>query len=53
MSTPTPTQIPNTGLGNIFSFIGNSTNQVQLLIIGGLIITIFIVISYLRKKRMI
>ncbi len=48
MSMPTP--IPNSGLGNLFNFIGQSNYNVQLLIVGGLVIITLLIIVYLRKK---
>jgi|GEM_PF-6863414 hypothetical protein len=51
MSTPTPTPITDTPLNNLFSFISNSSNQIQLLIIGGLVVTLFIIILYIKNKR--
>jgi hypothetical protein len=50
MSTPTPTT--GTGLNNIFSFIGQSNQTIQLVIIGGLFILVFIGIAiYFKKLR--
>jgi hypothetical protein len=51
MSTPTPSPIPNTAINNFLSFIGQSTGQVELLIVGGIVVTLFLVILYLREKR--
>jgi hypothetical protein len=55
MSTPTPTitstPINDTGINNIFSFIGTSSTNIQLLIVAGIIITVFISIVYLMHRR--
>ena len=51
MSTPTPTPINGTGLGNIFSFIGNSTAQVELLLVGGFVVTLLLIIIYVNSHR--
>jgi heme/copper-type cytochrome/quinol oxidase subunit 2 len=51
ISTPTPTPTNGTSLSNLFSFIGNSTYTVQLLIVGGFIVVLFIAVFMLRKRR--
>lgn len=51
MSTPTPTPINDTPLNNIFSFIGLSVFDVQLIIIGGIIVTVLLIILHLRNRR--
>jgi hypothetical protein len=51
MSTPTPSPIPNTGLNNVFSFIGNSTAQVELLLVGGFVVTLLLIIIYVNNHR--
>jgi hypothetical protein len=51
MSTPTPTPINGTGLKNIFSFIGSSTAQIQLLIVGGLVVLVFVATAVFFSKR--
>jgi hypothetical protein len=48
------TQIPynqtGTGIGNIVNFIGNSPYIIQLIIVGGIVVTVFIAILTLRKR---
>jgi hypothetical protein len=48
MSTPTP--LNGTGLGSIFSFITQSSYQIQLLIVGGLVIIVFVSIAVYFNK---
>lgn len=49
MSTPTPTI--DTPLNNIFSFIHTSNTNVQLIIVVGIFIIIFIGFIYITKHR--
>ena len=51
MSTPTPTY--DTGINNILKFMSVSGSQVQLIIVVGLFIIIFISVGYIFKRRKI
>jgi hypothetical protein len=47
MSTPTN----DTAINNLSGFIGSSSTQVQILIIGGIIVIGLIIVIILRNKR--
>ena len=49
MSTPTPTY--NTGINNLTNFMNMSNSQVQLVIIGVIVVVMFIAIGYIFSRR--
>ena len=42
---------PNTGINNLLSFMGSSGSQVQLIIVVGIFVLIFISVGYIFSKK--
>ena len=42
---------PNTGINNLINFLGTSSSQVQLIIVVGIFIIIFISVGYIIKRK--